>query len=139
MVIADSDHRGITADGRLVAGDPGKTTYVAIAAPSAGTWTLEPHAGSAAITRVRQADGLPEPEVSGSVASVEITPACLCTSGDHRLSWKLTAIDGQTITFVEEGPDGSQVIGSTSAASGSLTFTPRPGSEGERRVSAVVD
>ena len=65
--------------------------------------------------------------------------ARVSSSGRKRvLSWKLATVKGQTVTFVERGPEAARKITTTSRARGTVTFTPSPYSGGARTVRAIV-
>ena len=70
-------------------------TYVAIAAPRAGRWTLTPKPGSAPVTALRRGDGIPAPRVKARVSG----------RGHRRtLHWSLRAIRGQDGALRRGGP-----------------------------------
>ena len=105
------------------------TTYFMLNAPMAGVWTVTVDPGSPQVTDVQQAQALPQPNVTATVAG----------SGDQRtLSWSLTPIPGQVVTFIADDGATSQTLATTSAASGTATFAPAPGPAGTRTVRAVV-
>jgi hypothetical protein len=103
-------------------------TYVIVNHPQAGTWTIVAD-GSVAITRIREAVGLPKPKVTAKVGG---------KARSRVLSWKLKKIPGQVITFAEIGTGVRSVISSTSKASGSVHFTPADGPAGVRTIEAIV-
>ena len=106
-----------------------RTTYVAVEKPSAGAWQIRTLPGSAEITGVRRADGLPPVSVAGAVTGA---------GAARTLSWTMGAIAGQEVTFVAEGGGARQIVGTTSATSGTLDFAPEPGAGGRRVVRAYV-
>src|SRR5439155_14591667 len=106
------------------------TTYVLVAHPPAGAWTITPQPGSAPITDVQQADPLPAPNVRASVTG---------KGAKRRLAWKLTAIKGQKVTFVERSGSVARVLGRTTGAAGSMNFAPADGPGGTRRIEAIVE
>jgi hypothetical protein len=107
----------------------GATTWMAIAHPGAGTWTITPQAGSAAITSVAVADYMPGASVHARVAG----------RGYHRvLHYTLRPRPDQTVRFVESGKGVTRSIGSTSAAHGTIQFTPAIGRAGRRQIIAQV-
>jgi hypothetical protein len=105
------------------------TTYLAIGAPAAGTWTVVPQLGSAPITKIQQADGLKAPRVRAQV---------------HRrghlaiLSWHLAPAKGQQVVFYESGGGANGVIASVARSAGRQIFTPAEGQSGARTVYALV-
>jgi hypothetical protein len=107
----------------------GATTWMAIAHPGAGTWTITPQAGSAAITSVAVADYMPGASVHARVAG----------RGYHRvLHYTLRPRPDQTVRFVESSKGVTRSIGSTSAAHGTIQFTPAIGRAGRRQIIAQV-
>lgn len=107
----------------------GTTTYFLLNRPARGTWTVSVDDGSPTVTGARQARGLPQPQVSASVSG----------SGDERtLSWTLTPQPEQSVTFVADDGATVQQLAVTSAATGSVQFTPAPGPAGTRTVRAIV-
>lgn len=105
------------------------TTYFLLNQPVGGNWTVTVDDGSAPVTGVQQAQGLPDPNVAASVTG----------SGSERtLHWSLDPIPGQTVTFVAADGATSQQLITTSDPSGSTQFTPAPGPAGTRTVHAVV-
>ena len=107
----------------------GGITYVTLVEPAAGSWTVSAAPGSPAIDTVRVARPLPDAGATGSVGG----------SGDSRsLVYRITPIEGQTVTFVERWRGGSGVLGDASGTTGTLRFAPAPGAGGRRTVVAVV-
>ncbi len=104
------------------------TTFVVVAKPSAGRWTIAPN-GDVPVTGVRQADGLPAPRVHAAVKG----------SGPKRsFAWSLAPRAGQTVEFAEIGKDVKAAITATARARGVLRFTPAPGPGGRRTIVAKV-
>jgi hypothetical protein len=106
------------------------TTYFVLKTPAAGTWTVEPAPDSVAITGVQYADGLKDPKVTGSVKR----------AGRARvLSYKVTPIPGQKVSFAEQGKSAAHPIGRTVAGGrGKVRFTPTEGPGGKRKIIALV-
>ena len=105
------------------------TTFVLVNKPAAGVWTLSDD-GTAPVTRVREARGLPKPSAKATVRG----------SGRSRtLSWSLRPIKGQRVTFAEVGKDVRNAITSTSSKRGSVRFRPADGPAGKRSIVAVVE
>ena len=103
--------------------------YVVVDAPAGGTWTIRA-AGSSAISSVSSAQGLAQPRVSAAVSGKGLR---------RKLSWRLAALAGQRVTFVEEAPGVDQVLASNlSAGSGSVAFTAADGPAGKRSIVAVI-
>jgi hypothetical protein len=109
----------------------GNLTWFAIKAPKSGTWKIVPEADSVPIASVSKANGLPAPKVTASVKR---------TSGKSRvLSYKITPIPGQTVTFAEQGAKGiGAPLGKAKGSAGTLRFTPAPGPGGTRKIIAQV-
>jgi hypothetical protein len=104
------------------------TTFVAVKSPAGGTWRLSSD-GTFPVAGVRYARGLPKPRVQAKVK----------TRGTRRtLSWSLTRIAGQKVSFVESGKDVHHLIKTTSARQGKITFTPASGAAGVRKVEALI-
>ena len=123
---------GGTGDGgALVLRDvEGRRTYIAIAAPRAGRWTLTPAPGSAPVTALRRGDGIPAPRVTARVSG----------RGHRRtLHWSLRAIPGQVVRFTEEGRGSAGSIVTARKARGSKRFAPADGPAGRRSIVAVVE
>lgn len=105
------------------------TTFVVLERPRAGTWTVAPNPGSAAITDVRVSGGFTPAAVAARVR------------GGRRASvaWRTRGLSaGQRIQFTESGRFGTRIIGSSSKARGVLRFRPAPGPGGRRTISALV-
>lgn len=109
------------------------TTYFVLKAPAAGAWSVVPAAGSAAITGVQYADGLKHAKVTGSVKRVR------SGSRDRVLSYDVTPLPGQKVTFAEEGKGAARPIGGTAKnGRGAVRFTPTDGPGGTRKIIALV-
>jgi hypothetical protein len=107
-----------------------RRTFVAVAAPRAGRWTLTAEPGSSPVASVRRGDGLPEPQVTASVSG----------RGHRRtLHWRVRAMPGQVVRFSEEGRGSAGAIATTSRGRGSARFAPADGPAGRRDVVAVVE
>lgn len=105
------------------------TTVVALVKPVAGTWRVEPVAGSPAVRDVRTADILPAPRVGGRVTR---------TRGRFVLHADVAAAAGQTVRFVERGAGVSQVLGVVRGGHAALRFTPVAAPGRAREVVAMV-
>jgi hypothetical protein len=102
------------------------TTYVVLAKPRAGRWSVVPAAGSAPVTGVRSAAALPSPSVTAKVIR------------GNRLRYTVKPIPGQTVRLRELGPNVSAPIGVLRGRSGTLRFKPAFGRGGVRRIVADV-
>jgi hypothetical protein len=106
------------------------TTYIAIIKPPAGTYAITANHGSPAITAVLTAHGLQTPSVHGTVVR---------HGGSLLLRYTDTANPGQRVLFFERQQGKAlRELGATTAAHGTLTFTPGPGPAGVRQITAEV-
>jgi hypothetical protein len=104
-------------------------TFVEVRAPAAGAWTISPTAGSAPVTGYQQGNPLPAPRIHARVSA----------GGSHRLlTWRLRAIRGQRVTFVEQGPRVDRAL-AVATASGRRSFVPAPGPSGMRTIVAQIE
>jgi hypothetical protein len=104
--------------------------FVRLAAPRAGRYTLTGAAGPP-ISAASVARGLPMPSVRGSVRRGR--------DGARVLSYRLRPIDGQRVTFVEEGRGVRNILASARRPRGRVRFTPASGPRGRRTVFAIVE
>ncbi len=100
-------------------------TYVAIARPRPGTWTVTPVPGSS-VTSIRTAGALPKPSVKGKIRK-------------GRLVYRVAPIPGQTVRFLEVGKQVSAELGTTRRTAGSLRVGRASGPGGSRRIVAIVE
>jgi hypothetical protein len=109
------------------------TTYFLVKRPAAGSWSVEPLAGSAPVTGVHSADGIDDPKVSGSVKRA-------ASGGRARvLSYNVAPRPGQKVTFAEQGKGAAKPIGGVAKEGrGTLRFTPADGPGGTRKIIALV-
>jgi hypothetical protein len=105
------------------------STFVVVKAPAAGKWTIAP-VGDVPITAVRQADGLPKPNVHAAVLRA--------AHGKRKLRWSMAPLRGQSVQFAEIGKDVRSYITGTSKARGVAVFKPAVGPAGRRRIVALV-
>jgi hypothetical protein len=105
------------------------TTYIAIIKPPKGQYTVTANAGSPAITKVMNADGL-KPSVRASLTRGR--------RGKLLLHFTDTRHPGQRVVFAERAKGVFRVIGTTTAARGTFTFTPAPGPGGKRSIVAEI-
>ena len=122
---------GFVRDARflLVQRPADRTTYIAVAAPPAGTWTLEALPGSSPLVQTRQAAGLAPPRVHAKVEG----------RGHRRLLvFRFHSLAGQRVQFVERGHGVIAGIGGPRRHSGRLHFSPADGPRGRRTIQAVV-
>ncbi len=109
---------------------PGQSrTFVEVRTPATGAWTITPTAGSAPVTGYQQGNALPAPGIHARVSG----------RGPHRvLTWRLRAIRGQRVTFVEQGPRVDHEL-AAAVASGRRSFVPTPGPSGMRTIVAQIE
>ncbi|MFL5845727.1 MAG: hypothetical protein ACJ762_13655 [Solirubrobacteraceae bacterium] len=134
-------------DGEVVASGPGgapakgthmvvystagaNATSVLIGKPVAGQYKVEAQPGSPPISRMGHAAGLPEPSVTAKVSG---------KGHARRLSYKVKAIAGQTVRFVERAAGAGADLGAAKGSKGTLRFSPANGPAGKREVVAMVD
>lgn len=123
----------VRTDVGVVYSDPSsKTTFVALARPPGGRWSVEALSGSTPLTGVRTADGLPDVRVTGSVSG---------RARARTLRYAIRSIPGQKVTFVERSDAVAQGLGKTvtSAGSGTVRFAPADGPAGRRTIQALVE
>src|SRR3954464_4975714 len=101
-------------------------TEIALAKPSAGTWRVEVLPGSAPVTRVESAEGLPAPNVHATVRG-------------HVLRYSVVTRPGQVVRFSEHGASAGGAIGTAHGAHGTLRFTPADGKAERREIVALVE
>ena len=106
-------------------------TYVAVAGPRAGNWTVAAQSGSAAIIDTRRANGLPPVSVKASVAG---------RAHDRTIRYDVKRIDGQRVDFIERmGSSVGRRIGTVNGGGrGSFRFRPGFGPAGKRQIVALV-
>ena len=104
------------------------TAYFAVEPPAAGTWTIEPQAGSAPIVAVRIGHRTPP----GIHVEVRRDGAI------RLLRYRVAPRAGQAVTFIEHAPGGDRVIGTTTATHGTLRFTPSEASGSRRTIVARI-
>ena len=106
-----------------------KATYVEVARPAAGRWTVEALPGSPPIRSVAEGDGLPRRIATGSVSG----------AGAQRvLHYRVTAPAGVNVSFAERAAHLERELGTATRAKGTLRFSPADGPAGTRTVVAVV-
>lgn len=110
--------------------DEAKESYFVVPSPEAGTWTVEPAAGSTPVAGVQFAETLPEPAVRARVAG---------RGRDRVLTYAVRRIEGQRVTLYEKGRDTMARIGEARGERGRLRLSPADGSAGRRQIVAVVE
>jgi Tol biopolymer transport system component len=127
---ANNANAGV-AGGHVIMLDPAANeTLVLVDHPSGGAWTVSVDSDSSSpLASSTEAGGLTDPTVSATVTG----------SGTARtLTWSLSPQAGQSVRFVENGPDSSKILGTVTAASGTVDFSPAPGPAGTRTIVAEV-
>lgn len=114
----------------VVADDARRVTHIVLRDPPAGTWTISPLAGLEAPVSVQTADELAPVAVSGRSLSRR--------DGRRLLRWKLAPIAGQQVSFVERAGDTATPITTTTAATGSVVYTPTSTAPLRRTIEAIV-
>ena len=106
-------------------------TYFVLDHMTPGRWTVTTNAGSAPVTAIQQAAGLPNPEVRAQVRRER--------SGRLVLSYRLHPLAGQRVTFVQRAGRGeTQTIGAARGAHGQLSLAPSPTMALKRTIIAEV-
>ncbi len=118
--------------GWLVARTPSENaTYIEVAGPAGGRWTIAPAAGSSPIRAVTEADGLPRRIATGSLSG---------TGRQRTLRYSVAAAPGVDVTFLERGTQVEHTLGTAAAGTkGTLRFSIADGPAGTRTIVARVD
>lgn len=110
---------------------PGESrTIIQIGDPVGGNYSVEAQPGSVPISRILTARGLPQPKVTAKVRG---------KGRKRRLIYRVRQIDGQRVTFSEEGKGTGRQIGIAKRVKGRIRFSPAPGPRGRRRIVALVE
>lgn len=118
----------ISSGAGLVMNPSDHTTYLLLARPARGRYSVTPLAGSATVAGLRFARRLAPVRVGVRVA----------TAGCRRvLSWRLRPEPGQRVSFYASGRGGDEALLTTAAAHGRRVFTPHYG-DGSQQVVALV-
>jgi len=122
---------GVLRSGRFaVIPDPSTdTTYVLIAHPHGGTWTVTAAPGSVPIASVQASESLPAPSVSATVTG---------KGRQRRLAYRIKPIRGQRVEFSELAGRASHYLGSVRGGRGVIAFVPLAGRGGPRAIQAQV-
>jgi hypothetical protein len=105
-------------------------SYVIVARPHPGTWTLTPGADSPPIASIGSALSAPDPTVRTRVRR---------TRRGYVLAWKARRIPGQRLRFVETGGNAYRTIATTAMTAGKRRFRPTDtGIGGRRRIEIQV-
>jgi hypothetical protein len=107
----------------------GPVTLVGLRKPAAGTWTIQPAAGSPAIASVGQGVARAAPKVSARLGG---------HGRSRRLSYSASGPAGLTVTFVEVAKGGDHVLGVAKGKKGTLRFKSGDGPGGRRAIVADI-
>ena len=119
-----------TASPAIALPDAGNdTTYIMVRRPGGGTWTVSAAPGSATITSVREARGYAPPKVHARVSG---------HGASRHLAYSLTSRPGVSVSFAERAHREYHVLGTAHGRRGTLRFVPGAGTEGTRRIYAIV-
>lgn len=112
--------------GFVIGFDGANAAWVVLNRPAAGTWTITPNDGSAAITEVLLSDGYKPAKPRAKVRR-------------GRIAYRIANLGaGQRVTFVETGRFGTHVLGTVARSRGTLRFRPAAGAGGRRTIVARV-
>lgn len=116
---------------RIIRSEPYKLTVIGLQDPEPGVYRIEPLAGSAAVTSVREASDQPR---------AKATVRVLGTQTNRILAYDVRRRAAQRVTFTEVMPSGlTRTIGTvTGGGRGRLRFSPAPG-PGMRRIEAQFE
>lgn len=102
-----------------------------IARPAAGTWTVQPAAGSPGVAKVELARDAEPLKVAGRVTALR--------GGTRELRWTVASRGRQTVTLYEEGDGVLRALGRAAGAAGVVRWKPAVLRGGRRRVTAIVE
>src|ERR687895_148972 len=106
------------------------TTYLAVARPRPGRWTLTPEPGSAPVLSYRRA---------GDLAPVRVRARVSGRGATRRLRWRVSRRRGVRVTFFERSAAGARRIAVTRGGRGSERFRPAATSRSRRRIVALIE
>ena len=105
-------------------------TYLVLTDPRPGDWTIVPNQGSPSISQTLSAGGYEPATVRGSVRG---------RGRKRTIGYRIRNLGhGQRVVFAERGRFGTNIVGSTRKARGTLRFTIADARGGRRRVLAMV-
>ncbi len=119
-------HKGAVA---LYSSAGARTTYLMLAKPKAGTYTVTEKAGSPAIKNARIAQGLP---------AVQVTAKVTGTGGKRLLAYTASALGGRTVELYERARGAFSRLGAVKGPKGTIAFVPAPGPAGRREIVALT-
>jgi hypothetical protein len=115
-------------DGRLAfRNEADATSYLAVARPRPGRWTLTPDPGSVPVLSYRSAEVLPPVRVRARVTG---------RGGTRRLRWRVSRRRGLRVNFYERSAAGVRRIAVTRGGRGSERFRPAATGRPRRRIIA---
>jgi hypothetical protein len=106
------------------------TEYFLVSKPAKGTWSIEPLAGSPAVTDVKIAEAQADPKITGKLRH---------HGRGYELRYRWQKTSGQTVTFVEKAPGGERILGTPKGTTGTLRFSPSDASGTARKIVAQVE
>jgi Concanavalin A-like lectin/glucanases superfamily/PKD domain len=107
----------------------GATTLIALKHPVGGKWLVATEPGSAPVTGVAFAAGLPAPHIEASVSG----------GGPSRtLRYRVLLPRGMQIAFAERGARSYKLIGQAHTGHGQIQFVPAAGRRGQREILALI-
>jgi hypothetical protein len=104
-------------------------TWLGIKHPAGGPWTITPLPGSSPIVGTYMSRGLPPASVRAAVAGHGYA---------RTLHFSIRRRPSQVVRFIEVAPAVDHNLGATTAATGTLRFTPAIGPAGRRTIVALV-
>lgn len=128
-VLASAEGISVSRYGLSVRQPSTGQTLIEIPHAAAGSWTLQSAPGSAPLSSVAVARGLPEPKIKARVAG---------RGAKRVLSYSLTPQPGLTVAFAESVDGGSAPIGTARGARGRIGFAPSLGSGATRTIVAEI-
>jgi hypothetical protein len=104
-------------------------TVIGLKHPSAGRWAITTLPGSAPITSVSHANGLPPARIKATISG---------HGRSRALSYDVAPRPGQQVTFAERAGKVFHVIGRAHGARGTLHFNAALGAGGGRQIVAII-
>lgn len=118
----------------------GNVTWAGVDNGPTGRYRIEPLPGSVPITGLEATrpdySSAYKASVRATGPSQEVLGARAAATGTRTLQYDTGRPAGQVVTFVEQGADVNQIIGTSRGGKGTLRFTPAPGRAISRRIVA---